>query len=204
MRYYDGKPPEIMTFGTAWAGANFDALDKTTEIAPGVWIISLVSDAPGTKELRELSLAIDTPDGVVLLVGCSHPGIEAIVAEAAKINKKIHMVAGGFHLVVASDDAIAKVAASLRDTWNVERIAPGHCTGEPTFAALREAFGKRYIYAGVGTVLRLGAGASADARRGEAAALTGDDLETYRTLAASSPDALNYKLAHSGHDHADD
>lgn len=195
MRYYDGQPPETMNFGTAWAGANFDALDKTTEIAPGVWINSLVSDAPGTKELRELSLAIDTPEGIVLLVGCSHPGIEAIVAEAAKINKKIHLVAGGFHLVVAPDEVINKVAAALRDTWKVERVAPGHCTGEPTFAALRQVFGNRYFYAGVGTVLRFGAEASAEAGQGKSTLLAGDDLDTYRRLAASSPDALEYKFA---------
>jgi metal-dependent hydrolase (beta-lactamase superfamily II) len=33
----------------------------------------------------------------VLVVGCSHPGIETIVAEAAKINPHIHFIAGGFH-----------------------------------------------------------------------------------------------------------
>jgi 7,8-dihydropterin-6-yl-methyl-4-(beta-D-ribofuranosyl)aminobenzene 5'-phosphate synthase len=159
MRYYDGKPPDVMKFGAAWAGANFAPIDKTTEVAPGIWLIALVSDATGTKELKELSLAIDTPDGIVLVVGCSHPGIENIVAEASKINKKIHLIAGGFHLVVAPDDVIAKVATALHDTWQVENIAPGHCTGEPTFAALRLAFGNRYIYAGVGTVLPLGIGA---------------------------------------------
>jgi 7,8-dihydropterin-6-yl-methyl-4-(beta-D-ribofuranosyl)aminobenzene 5'-phosphate synthase len=40
-------------------------------------MIALVSDAPGTKELKELSLAINTPDGIVLVVGCSHPGIDS-------------------------------------------------------------------------------------------------------------------------------
>jgi 7,8-dihydropterin-6-yl-methyl-4-(beta-D-ribofuranosyl)aminobenzene 5'-phosphate synthase len=90
MRYYNGAPPEIMKFGTVFPGANIQLIDKTTEVAPGITLIALVSDAPGTKELKELSLAIDTPDGVVLVVGCSHPGIEAIVAEAAKINPHIH------------------------------------------------------------------------------------------------------------------
>src|SRR4029453_17319798 len=69
MRYYDGRPPEIMKFGTAWEDANFETIDKTTEVAPGVTLIALVSDAPGTRELRELSLAVNTPDGLVLLVG---------------------------------------------------------------------------------------------------------------------------------------
>jgi 7,8-dihydropterin-6-yl-methyl-4-(beta-D-ribofuranosyl)aminobenzene 5'-phosphate synthase len=65
MRYYDGNPPPVMKFGTAWQGANFEVIEKTTEIAPGITLIALVSDAPGTKELRELSLAINTPDGIV-------------------------------------------------------------------------------------------------------------------------------------------
>src|ERR1700676_2729527 len=132
MRYYDGAPPEIMRFGTAFPGANIQLIDKTAEVVPGITLIALVSDAPGTKELKELSLAVDTPQGIVLVVGCSHPGIEAIVAEAAKINPHIHLIAGGFHLVVAPDPVIEKVATSLHDTYHVDYIAPGHCTGEPT------------------------------------------------------------------------
>src|SRR6202162_3642810 len=156
MRYYGGAPPQVMKFGAAWRGANFELIDKTTEIAPGMTLIALVSDAPGTKELKELSLAINTPEGLVLVVGCSHPGIERITEAAAAINPKIHLIAGGFHLVVAADDAIAKAVAALKDTFKVENVAPGHCTGEPTFAALKQAFGDRYLYAGVGTAVPLG------------------------------------------------
>jgi len=131
--------------------------DKTTELVPGITLIALVSDAPGTKELKELSLAINTADGIVLVVGCSHPGIEGIVAEAAKINPHIHFIAGGFHLVAAQDQAIEKIATTLHDTYRVDYIAPGHCTGESTFAALQKTFGDHYVYAGLGTTLDLGA-----------------------------------------------
>jgi len=131
--------------------------DKTTELVPGITLIALVSDAPGTKELKELSLAINTADGIVLVVGCSHPGIEGIVAEAAKINPHIHFIAGGFHLLAAQDPAIEKIAITLHDTYKVDYIAPGHCTGEPTFAALQRTFGDHYLYAGLGTTLDLGA-----------------------------------------------
>jgi 7,8-dihydropterin-6-yl-methyl-4-(beta-D-ribofuranosyl)aminobenzene 5'-phosphate synthase len=181
MRYYGGTPPQVMKFGAAWRGANFELIDKTTEIAPGIMLIALVSDAPGTKELKELSLAVNTPEGIVLLVGCSHPGIEKIVEAAAAINPKIHLIAGGFHLVAASDDVIAKAVTVLKDTFKVQSIAPGHCTGEPTFAALKKAFGDQYLYAGLGTTLSLGA--SSDVRRGEGPALQQDDLTTYRRLA---------------------
>jgi 7,8-dihydropterin-6-yl-methyl-4-(beta-D-ribofuranosyl)aminobenzene 5'-phosphate synthase len=94
MRYYGGKPPEIMSFGAAWANARFELIDQTTEIAPGVTLIALISDAPGTKELKELSLSVNTPDGIVLVVGCSHPGIERIVEAAAAINSRTHLIAG--------------------------------------------------------------------------------------------------------------
>lgn len=186
MRYYGGAPPEIMKFGTAFPSANIQLIDKTTEVSPGITLIALVSDAPGTKELKELSLAINTPEGMVLVVGCAHPGLEAIVAEAAKIDPHIHFVAGGFHLVVAPDPVIERVTVALHDTFNVHYIAPGHCTGEPTFAAMQKAFGDRYLYAGLGTTLGLGANPRADLDRGAAYAMDEGDLRGYRALVAKN------------------
>ena len=156
-RYYDGAPPSVMKFGSAWPRANFELIEKTTEIAPGIHLIALVSDKPTTLELRELSLAIDTPDGIVLVVGCSHPGIDKIVEAAASIDQRIHLIVGGLHLVVAKDEEIDKIVSTLHDKWGVEYVAPGHCTGEPAFAALKRAFGERYLYAGLGTTIALGA-----------------------------------------------
>jgi len=153
-RYYEGAPPEIMRFGSAWPGANFQLVDKNTDITPDIHLISLVSDKPGTLELHELSLAINTPEGMVIVVGCSHPGIDKIVAAASTINSRIHLIAGGFHLVVTSDPDIEKVVAALHDTFKVEFVAPGHCTGEPAFTALKKAFGDRYLFAGLGTTLQ--------------------------------------------------
>jgi 7,8-dihydropterin-6-yl-methyl-4-(beta-D-ribofuranosyl)aminobenzene 5'-phosphate synthase len=182
MRYYDGQPPSVMKFGTAWPTAHFELIDTTTEVAPGITLIALVSDAPGTRELKELSLAIDTPQGLVLVVGCSHPGIEAIMAQAVKINSHVHLLAGGMHLVVAPDAVIEKTVAALHDTWKVEYVAPGHCTGEPAFAALSQAFGDRDLYAGLGTTLsfdqRAITVASASARR----RANGDDWRGYQAL----------------------
>ncbi len=193
MRYYGGTPPEIIKFGTVFPGANIQLIDKTTELVPGITLISLVSDAPGTKELKELSLAINTAHGVVLIVGCSHPGIENIVAEAAKINPHIHFIVGGFHLVAAQDPAIEKVVATLHDTYKVDYIGPGHCTGEPTFAALQRAFGDHYLYAGLGTTLDLGANPRGASARGASdrratGVLDESDLRAYRTLLAQSDD----------------
>lgn len=155
-RYFDGAPPAVMKFGNAWLRANFELVETTTEIGPGLHLIALVSDKPGTLELRELSLAIDTSDGIVLIVGCSHPGIDKIVEAAATINRRIHFIADGFHQVVAKDEEIANIVKTLHDDRSVEHVAPGHCTGEPAFAAFKRIFGAHYIYAGVGSTIVLG------------------------------------------------
>jgi 7,8-dihydropterin-6-yl-methyl-4-(beta-D-ribofuranosyl)aminobenzene 5'-phosphate synthase len=152
-RYYNGAPPELMRFGSAWPSANFQLVDKNTEIAPNIHLVTLVSDKPGTLELRELSLVINTSEGLVIVVGCSHSGIDRIVESATAINPRIHFIAGGFHLVVAPDPDIEKIVTALHDRFRVDYVGPGHCTGEPAFAALKRTFGDHYIYAGLGTTL---------------------------------------------------
>ena len=203
-RYYDGASPAVMRFGAAWPGANFELIDKTTEVAPGIHLIGLVSDKPGTLELRELSLAIDTPDGMVIVVGCSHPGIDRIVAAAAAINPRIHFLAGGLHLVASSDQDIEKIVATLHDTFKVAFVAPGHCTGEPTFAALKHAFGDRYCYAGLGTTLVLDAAprSMADAGHNAPAAMDEEDLKSYRAFLEMGDDGP-VLLAHDSHSSAE-
>ena len=164
-RYFDGAPPSVMKFGSAWPHAHFQLIESTTKIAPGVHLISLVSEKAGTLELRELSLAIETPEGIVLVVGCSHPGIENILAAATSINSHVRLVAGGLHLLTTSDAEIGAVVTSLHERWKVDYIAPGHCTGEPAFTALERAFRDRYWYAGLGTQLTSGTPAGSQAAR---------------------------------------
>ena len=154
-RYYSGAPPEIIHMGEAWPSANFRLIDKNIEIVPGMYLIALVSDQPGTLEVHELSLAIRTPDGLVLVVGCSHPGVEHIVQEASAIDPHINLLLGGLHQIQAPDPEVERIARVLHDQYKLDRIAPGHCTGEPEFAALKKTFGDHYLYAGVGSVVDL-------------------------------------------------
>lgn len=152
MRYFEGHPPETLSFGSPWKRGNFTWVDTLTRVAPGIAIISTVSKTPGTLELRELSLALQTAEGVVLLVGCSHPGIETILEAARPFGDHVRVIFGGLHLVTTPDSAIARIATALDKTWRVDQVAPGHCTGEPAFAELRRVFGRRYLFAGLGTV----------------------------------------------------
>jgi len=154
-RYYRGAPPEIIHMGEAWPNASFQLIDRNIEIVPGMYLIALVSDQPGTLELRELSLAIRTPEGLVLVVGCSHPGVEHIVQEASAIDPHINLLFGGLHQIQALDPEVERIARVLHDQYKLDRIAPGHRTGEPEFAALKKTFGDHYLYSGVGSVVDL-------------------------------------------------
>jgi 7,8-dihydropterin-6-yl-methyl-4-(beta-D-ribofuranosyl)aminobenzene 5'-phosphate synthase len=188
MRYFDGAAPQTLRFGSPWPDANFTWITKTTEVAPGFHLILLNGTWGVDLEVKEISLAIDTPDGIVLIVGGSHPTIEKIV-EAAKatINKPIHLVLGGTHLLPAKDDQIASIAASLRDS--VRYLAPAHCTGEPAFAILKQAFGDRYVYAGLGTTILLGPKITlkAEAGRPTKTAMDEEDLRSYRVAMTRGP-----------------
>src|SRR5262249_3900914 len=90
------------------------------------------------------------------------------------------------HLVTAQDPVIQDVVTSLHDTHKVDFIAPGHCTGEPTFALLQKAFGDRYLYAGVGTTLMVGADPRAASNQERAPVLDDQDSGSYKALLARS------------------
>lgn len=154
-QYYDGQPPEVIRHGSAWPDARFHWIKETTEVSPSVHVIPVVSDVPGTKEMRELSLAIRDGDTMVLVVGCSHPGIEKILDAAAAIAPRVRCIFGGLHFVLLPEDEVRRRVTALRQERRIESMAPGHCTGEPAFAAIREAFRDRCVFAGLGETIAL-------------------------------------------------
>lgn len=155
LRYYDGKPPEQLVSGTPWEKGNFEIVTKTIEIFPGLFVLTTRSQKPGSLEMNEVSLAIRTPKGLAVVVGCSHPGVEKILEEAAKIDSRLYTVTGGFHLVLTPREEIERVATVLHDSLKVERVAPGHCTSELGFAVFLDRFKERFDRAGLGRVIWL-------------------------------------------------
>jgi len=155
LRYFDGNPPERFVSGTPWPEARFAHVTATTEILPGFYVLTTQSQKPGTMEMNEVSLAVRTARGLVVVVGCSHPGVEKILEEAAKIDARLHLVTGGFHLVLTPEPEVRRVADVLRDELKVERVAPGHCTSELGFAVFRDRFQDRFVHAGLGAVIDL-------------------------------------------------
>lgn len=155
LRYYEGKAPERWASGTPWEKGNFEIVTKPTEIFPGVFVFSTASQKPGTIEMNEVSLAIRTPKGLAVVVGCSHPGVEKILEEAAKIDPRLYTVTGGFHLVMTPQEEVQRVANVLHDQLKVERVSPGHCTSEMGFAVFLDRYKDRFDPAGLGKVIAL-------------------------------------------------
>ena len=125
------------------------------EVSPGISLVRTVSQKQGTLELPELTLAIKRPNGLLLVDGCSHAGLEAILEAASAVDPRTEIVFGGLHLVTAPVEEIDVLAENLKTRWKVRKIAPGHCTGELAFARLKKAYGENYLYAGLGTAVAL-------------------------------------------------
>ena len=151
MRYFGGTDPEHFAWGKLYDTGNFVPVNQTTEVLPGMFLLRTVSQKKGTLELPELTLAIKRPNGLLLVDGCSHAGIEAILEAASGVDPRTEIVFGGLHLVPTSAEEIDALVENLKTKWKVQRIAPGHCTGEPAFARLKKAYGENYLYAGLGT-----------------------------------------------------
>jgi 7,8-dihydropterin-6-yl-methyl-4-(beta-D-ribofuranosyl)aminobenzene 5'-phosphate synthase len=155
MHYFGGQYPERIASGSPWPGAKFTQIREATEVLPGFWLFPVQSETPGTREMNEVAMAVKTSQGLALMVGCSHPGIEKILEAASKIEARIYTVFGGFHLVDIPDSEVSSMVGRFHDKWRLKRAAAGHCTGEFAFSEFNRVFGAKFDHAGVGAVIAL-------------------------------------------------
>jgi 7,8-dihydropterin-6-yl-methyl-4-(beta-D-ribofuranosyl)aminobenzene 5'-phosphate synthase len=98
-------------------------------------------------------VAVETGQGLVLLLGCAHAGVvNSLHHAAARTGLPIHAVVGGTHLAPAGEAQFAETVAALRE-FRVAKLAVSHCTGLPRAAQLNSEFPGRFAFASVGTVL---------------------------------------------------
>jgi 7,8-dihydropterin-6-yl-methyl-4-(beta-D-ribofuranosyl)aminobenzene 5'-phosphate synthase len=155
MKYFGGTEPEHFAWGKLYDTGNFVLVNQTTEVSPGIFLVRTVSQKKGTLELPELTLAIKRPSGLLLVDGCSHAGIEAILEAANAVDPRTEIVFGGLHLVTTPVEEIDALVENLKTKWKVHALAPGHCTGEPAFARVKKAYGENDLYAGLGTTVKI-------------------------------------------------
>jgi 7,8-dihydropterin-6-yl-methyl-4-(beta-D-ribofuranosyl)aminobenzene 5'-phosphate synthase len=129
-------------------------VDVLTEVFPGIYLLPRADRFDGSAALPrfrirvgeedrvdefddELSLVVDTADGLVVVTGCAHRGILNIV-EAARRHfrgRTIAALVGGFHLADLPDQTLDQVADGIA-ALAPQKILCGHCTGTRGFAAI--------------------------------------------------------------------
>ncbi|RLE56689.1 MAG: hypothetical protein DRJ40_04920 [Thermoprotei archaeon] len=124
-------------------------VDSRTEVAQGTTVFLL------GNFIDELSMVVTVKNfGGVLLVGCSHPGIERIVETAHGIAKRLRVVIGGMHLLDASEDRLRKVVNTF-EQYSIDEVYAIHCTGDVATEYFREKL-PSYRVGFTGLVLRYG------------------------------------------------
>lgn len=91
------------------------------------------------------SLVLQTPKGLVLLLGCCHAGlINTLYYIRDQFPQPVHAVLGGSHLKPAGAQQLERTIQVLQHEFgSIEVCALNHCTGFDALAALRQAWGKR-------------------------------------------------------------
>ena len=107
---------------------------------------------------NEQALILETPQGLVVIVGCSHPGIVSILERVKQQrNREIYWVIGGFHLIdnQANDLPRSEILPVIEGVKNlgVKKCSATHCTGGLAISLFKEAFGEDYEAVGTGRTL---------------------------------------------------
>lgn len=97
----------------------------------GYFVVKTAQGLAADDFREELSLVVRTAEGLVVLCGCAHCGITAILdAVTARFSgERIGMLLGGLHLSRLGDDALLKVAGELVGR-GIPKIGLAHCSGE--------------------------------------------------------------------------
>jgi 7,8-dihydropterin-6-yl-methyl-4-(beta-D-ribofuranosyl)aminobenzene 5'-phosphate synthase len=101
-------------------------------------------------QIPEQALVLNTKNGLVVMTGCSHPGIiEMLKKIKSRFNKNIYMVFGGFHLLNKSEKEMDAIIADMKSI-GVIKCGATHCTGGDQIKMIKKAFGEDYFELGVG------------------------------------------------------
>jgi 7,8-dihydropterin-6-yl-methyl-4-(beta-D-ribofuranosyl)aminobenzene 5'-phosphate synthase len=143
--YLPASFPESFQESIRALGSQSRTLEKPENLFEGVYTTGELG-----SRIKEQSLVIDTPKGLVIITGCAHPGIVQIVGQAKNwLQKEVYLVMGGFHLEGQPLGELQLVAEKLKNL-NVQKVAPGHCTGDVARKLFRKLWGQNFLESGVG------------------------------------------------------
>jgi len=147
--YVPASFPESIKEEIRLFGAECRSVEKAIPIVRNVF-----STGEMGTSIKEQSILLDTPKGVIVMTGCAHPGIVNIIKKAKKIRpgKQIYLVMGGFHLGGVSDSKLRSIIKEFRNL-GVKKVGPCHCSGDRCRELFAEEYAGDYVDMGVGRVM---------------------------------------------------
>ena len=128
-----------------------------TEVCDGVFVTGEIPRVTGFEDtggpffldgqcrepdplIDDQAMFFEAAAGTVVLLGCAHAGVINTLRYIRQLtlNRPIHAVMGGMHLVNASRERIDRTVEALRQ-FNAACLAPAHCTGTAATAKLAAA-----------------------------------------------------------------
>ncbi|MHA1926332.1 MAG: MBL fold metallo-hydrolase [Candidatus Thorarchaeota archaeon] len=118
-------------------------VEDTAQVSSGIAIIGMGSEQALVINVENL--------GLIILVGCSHPGVENIVARSIEVMnvRAVYMVMGGFHLLQAGQEQVSDAIDALIQ-MGVQNIYPLHCSGDEVNEYLDSSYPANHGEASVG------------------------------------------------------
>ena len=116
-------------------------VDKPIRIKQGFWLSGPLEAWSG---FYEQALGIEMDDWLVVVVGCSHPGVDVLAERLHRITSRpILLVIGGFHSPTREQlDKLAKIS---------KYICPTHCSGWEAKRYVAQQYPNKYCEARTGT-----------------------------------------------------
>jgi len=132
--------PGVWTTGEIGERTEFEGRSKGHLMAAGD---ELVADA----YRDDMALILVTGDRLALLCGCCHAGLLNTLAHVERVFAlPVALIAGGLHLAGVAEGDLQRTCARLAAMPALERVYPGHCTGEAAFLTLAQTLGTGVVH----------------------------------------------------------
>ncbi len=118
------------------------------------WVMQHFSGLKWERDpiLDDLSLVLETKQGLVVICGCCHAGLlNTLEHVTTSFGRDVFTVLGGTHMRSFQREDMEYVARILENKFSSPRLGVGHCTGKKQIEWLQERFsGERVVPIHVG------------------------------------------------------
>jgi 7,8-dihydropterin-6-yl-methyl-4-(beta-D-ribofuranosyl)aminobenzene 5'-phosphate synthase len=136
-------------------GGNLIEAGQPIQIKENIYTTGELYGESSGRKIYEQSVAIKTGEGLAVICGCAHPGVDKIIKKAKdNFKANIYLLMGGFHLKDNTDEINGRIIKDLNEA-GISRIMPMHCTGKRAVESIRQSFGEGFAWLKEGDEIEL-------------------------------------------------